>query len=79
MFQYFNARVPVIANNLEGLKVISDFNAGVVIDHLGSKAIKKGLDEITEYYDDYIRGASVAARSFDFERSIQPFNYFLKS
>lgn len=75
--QYYNAGVPVIANNLKGLKSIKDYHAGVLIDNLSSKNILEAINQIESNYTYYAKGAKQASVDFDYKKGITPFIDFL--
>jgi len=65
LYQYFNAGVPVIGNQLSGFKIIEESNVGRLIPYLSSLQIKRALDDIeANYYDMAIR-AKQLSREFD--------------
>lgn len=79
LFQYYNAGLPVVANNLSGLKSVAEFKAGILLDSLGSKTIAKAIGQIKEDYELYALGAHKAAAHFDFKKSVAPFLNFLET
>lgn len=78
MFQYYNAGVPVIGSNISGLSSVADFKTGVLIDSLGSAAIKNAIDKIESNYAYFATNAQEASRYFDFNKNITPFIKYLK-
>ena len=77
LFQYYNAGLPVIGNNLTGLLSIEEFNAGVIINSLSSQSIKKAVDKIETCYNLFANAAKNASLHFDFGKNIKPFISFL--
>lgn len=77
LFNFYNAGIPVIANNLPGLNSIEDFSAGVMINVMSSNSIKKAIDKIDLNYDSYAKGAKEASLYFDFKSNVQPFIHYL--
>jgi glycosyltransferase involved in cell wall biosynthesis len=78
LFQYYNAGIPVIANSIPGMSTIKEHKAGVMIDTMGSVAIKKAIDEIEEEYETYARNAKRLSKSLDFNTLIAPFIEFIR-
>lgn len=78
LFQYFNAGVPVICNQIDGLSSVQEFTAGLMINSLGSSSIKHAIDEINLNYDSYVNGAKKASLHFDFKNAVVPFENYLR-
>ncbi len=77
MFAYFAAGVPVIGNNLPGLKVIEDFGAGILIDDFGPETIHKAITTIKSNYDFYRDNCLKAAEHYSFDRHVAPYAEFI--
>ena len=77
LFQYYNAGLPVVGNNIVGLNSIEQYNAGVLINSLGSQSIKHAIEKIDNNYLSYVKGAKLASKDFDFHTSIEPFIEFI--
>jgi len=77
LFNYYNAGIPVIGNNLPGLNSIEDFSAGVMINVMSSNSIKKAIDKIELNYESYAKGAKEASLHFDFKSNVQPFIHYI--
>ena len=73
MFTYFASGVPVICNNLPGLRVVEEFGAGVLIEDLDAGSILSAIQKIEANYDYYAQNCLKAAAHFSFEESLQPF------
>jgi len=73
MFTYFASGVPVICNNLPGLRVAEEFGAGVLIEDLDAGSILRAIQKIEANYDYYAQNCLKAAAHFSFEESLQPF------
>jgi glycosyltransferase involved in cell wall biosynthesis len=73
MFTYLASGVPVICNNLPGLRVVEEFSAGVLIEDLDAGSILRAIQKIEANYDDYAQNCLKAAAHFSFEESLQPF------
>ena len=73
MFTYLASGVPVIGNNLPGLRVVEEFGAGVLIDDLDAGSILSAIQKIEANYDYYAQNCLKAAAHFSFEESLQPF------
>ncbi len=78
MFAYLAAGVPVIANNLEGLKVVEDFEAGILINDLEPQTIFNAINTIKSNYDFYKNNCFKAAQHYSFDKNVAPFVEFLK-
>jgi len=48
LFQYYNAGIPVVGNNIPGLTIISDKGTGRLVNFLGSRQIKKRLTRLNK-------------------------------
>ena len=73
MFAYLASGVPVICNNLPGLRVAEEFGAGVLIEDLDASSILSAIQKIEANYDYYAQNCLKAAAHFSFEESLQPF------
>ena len=73
MFTYLASGVPVICNNLPGLRVVEKFGAGVLIEDLDAGSILSAIQKIEANYDYYAQNCLKAAAHFSFEESLQPF------
>jgi hypothetical protein len=73
MFTYLASGVPVICNNLPGLRVVEEFGAGVLIEDLDAGSILSAIKKIEANYDYYAQNCLKAAAHFSFEESLQPF------
>jgi hypothetical protein len=70
MFTYFASGVPVICNNLPGLRVAEEFGAGVLIEDLDAGSILRAIQKIEANYDYYAQNCLKAAAHFSFEESL---------
>lgn len=73
MFAYFAAGVPVIGNNIDGLKPVEDFEAGVLINDFKQATILAAVNKIRANYDFYQSNCYKAAAHFSFDKAIEPF------
>ena len=73
LFNYFAAGIPVVANNIIGLKPAKDFDAGILLDKISPETIKSAVKLIEKNYLHHHRSALKAAENFDFHSNIQPF------
>jgi len=73
MFTYLASGVPVICNNLPGLRIVEEFGAGVLIEDLDAGSILSAIQKIETNYDYYAQNCLKAAAHFSFEESLQPF------
>ena len=78
LFQYFNAGVPVVVNNILGLNAVEEFGAGIMINNLSTKSIKNAITDISSNYVQFAKAAKNASLHFDFSKSIEPYILFLK-
>ena len=78
LFQYFNAGLPVVVSNIEGLKAVEQFGAGVMINALNAASIKKAIGLIDADYLQIAKAAKQAALHYDFSKAIDPFILFLQ-
>ncbi len=73
LFNYFAAGIPVVANNIIGLKAVEEFKSGVLLNMVSPETIKNAVKLIKEDYPNYHHAALRAAEHFDFHNNIQPF------
>lgn len=74
LFNYYAAGVPVIGINIIGLKSVTDFNAGVLIDEVSEKNIQQAITAIESNYSFHSENCFRASKEFDFKRG---FNFFI--
>ncbi len=79
MFAYFAAGVPVIANRLDGLQIIEEFGAGVLIENFEPDTILQAVIKIKNNYLFYQQNCRKAAQHFSFDKNVQPFVQFLQN
>lgn len=76
MYNYFNAGIPVIGSAIEGLAVVQQSIAGVLVDTLDVSAVSDAIATVVANYEMYSGNARRAARENDFrlhfERSFLP-------
>ncbi len=77
MFAYLAAGVPIVANNLEGLKIIEDFEAGILINDFKPETILDAITTIKNNYDFYKENCKKAAIYYSFDKAVLPFTNFL--
>lgn len=79
MFAYFAAGVPVIGNDLEGLKIIKQFEAGILIKDFRAETIYEAQKKIKNNYAFYRENCFKAAAYYSFDKNVKPFREFLLS
>lgn len=79
MFAYFAAAVPVIANRLDGLQIIEEFGAGILIENFEPDTILQAVIKIKNNYLFYQQNCHKAAQHFSFDKNVQPFVQFLQN
>ena len=77
MFAYLAAGVPIVANNLEGLKIIEDFEAGILVNDFKPETIFEAINKIKTNYDFYNQNCIRAAKHYSFDTAVKPFTNFL--
>lgn len=77
MFAYFAAGVPVIGNRLEGLLIIEEFNAGLLIDDFEPTTIFNAVKKIQLNYNYYRENCLKAAQHYSFDKTVAPFIKYL--
>ena len=73
LFNYYNAGLPVIGNNILGLSSIRDFDCGVLIEELSGKNIALAAASIACNYDHFAENSKRAAAFFDVEKGVNKF------
>ena len=79
IFMYMAAGVPVIACDIPGFKVISDFNAGILVKDYEPATIKEAVDLIESDYENYSANCYKLAASLSFDKAVQPYLEYLRS
>ncbi|MGG9972425.1 hypothetical protein ACQ33O_11585 [Ferruginibacter sp. SUN002] len=72
MFAYLAAGVPVIANKLDGLKVIEDFEAGILVNDFEPETIYNAVNTIKNNYEFYKSNCCKAAEHYSFDKNVVP-------
>lgn len=57
IFEYAAFGKPMIANNIPGLKIVEELNAGVLVDENNISSIKEGILKVNQKYQSYHSGA----------------------
>jgi hypothetical protein len=73
LFNYYAAGIPVIGNCFLGLKTVTDFKAGVLLDHVTPETIISAIKQIEKDYDNFSKNGLEAAVHFDFKRAFDRF------
>lgn len=68
MFNYFMASMPVIGNNIIGLNLVHEHDAGILLDNVSSKGIVRAVHEIKENYLNFSLNAYDVAHIYDYEK-----------
>lgn len=68
MFNYFMASMPVIGNNIIGLNVVNEHNAGVLLDKICLEDIVNAVSLIKNDYVTLSSNAYVVACRYDYEK-----------
>lgn len=73
VFEYGMFGIPMISNDIPGLKNIYDkYNCGLCIDYpMNTVAIKKGIEYIFDNYDEMSRGAKLYNDSVNIQKTIR--------
>ncbi len=79
MFAYLAAGVPIVGINIEGLKVIEDFEAGVLINDFEPATILQAVKTIKSNYTFYKDNCLKAAAFYSFDKNVEPFVHFLEN
>lgn len=77
LFQYYNAGLPVIGNRISGLSSVEEFKCGVLIETMGSLAIKGAIDKIEAEYFGFSERSKAASIEFDFKKASKRFVDYL--
>jgi O-antigen/teichoic acid export membrane protein len=73
LFNYYAAGVPVIGINILGLKSVTDYGAGVLLDEVTPGAIRSAIGKIEADYDACRAACLRAAHDFDFKKGFDSF------
>lgn len=71
IYEYGAFKKPMVGNDIPGLKVIEQFNAGILIDENEVETIKVAYQTIEENYNAYSEGASNLFYSVDNKSTIE--------
>lgn len=64
IWEYASIGLPMLANAIPGLQnTVDKFHAGICVDMCSTQDIIKGIQDITDNYDEYTRGAKVLFNS----------------
>lgn len=77
MFKYLAAGVPVVGQNILGLKPIKEFDCGALVEDLKPESIKKAIDKIEDNFEYYSENCIKAARHYSFDKTTKPFIEYL--
>ena len=77
MFKYMAAGVPVIGQDISGLKPVEEFDCGVLITDLEPATIKKAVEKIEKRFDYYSQNCLRAAAHYSFDKTTEPFIDYL--
>lgn len=77
MFKYLAAGVPVVGQDIPGLKPVKEFDCGVLIKDLEPASIKKAIEKIEENFDYYSRNCLKAAKHYSLDKTSKPFIEYL--
>ena len=77
MFKYMAAGVPVIGQDILGLKPVKEFDCGVLITDLEPATIKRAVEKIEGNFDYYSQNCLKAAEHYSFDKMIEPFIDYL--
>jgi O-antigen/teichoic acid export membrane protein/glycosyltransferase involved in cell wall biosynthesis len=73
LFNYYAAGVPVIGIDIIGLKSVTDFKAGVLVDEVNPEKIKSAIKTIESNYPQFSENCIAASKKFDFKRAFNSF------
>lgn len=73
LFNYYAAGVPVLGIDIIGLKSVTDFNAGVLIDEVNKSNIRTAITNIEANYTSMAENCLRASQEFDFKRGFENF------
>ena len=77
MFKYMAAGVPVVGQDILGLKPVKEFDCGVLIENLEPAMIRKAVEKIEGNFDYYSQNCLKAAEHYSFDKMIEPFIDYL--
>jgi len=77
LFSYIAAGVPVIATNLPGMKLVQQYNCGVLLDEHSPLAIHQAIQTIMKDYQSMVNGCISLAQAYSFDKKIKSFIDFL--
>ena len=73
MFNYLAAGLPVIGSKISGLRILTEFGAGILLERQQPEAIGAAVTEIRQSYEKYRQGSRQAALVNDFRVMAESF------
>ena len=71
IFEYARYRIPIIGNDIPGLRsVINEYGNGVIVKEVNKEEVKKAIKRIEADYDKYSKGASMMYAKTDNKRTV---------
>jgi len=68
MFKYLASGVPIVGSDIPGLKLVEEYNAGILIKDLTPKAIFDAINKIEYNYTCFVENCFLAIREYDFNK-----------
>lgn len=79
MFKYLAAGVPVVGVDTPGMRPVSEFDCGVLVDDMSPASIKGAIDKIEDNFDRYSQNCLNAAEHYSFDKAVKPFIDYLSN
>ena len=73
VFNYFAAKLPIIASDIPGFQMIKEYGAGILLKDPTPENIDDAVENIRSNYKEYSDNALKAAKDFCFKKSFMPF------
>lgn len=79
MHAYIASGVPVIGSDIVGLRLVREFNAGVLLRECSPESICAAVEQLRKGHEKYRKGCMEAARACNFDAHVAPYKTFLLS
>jgi glycosyltransferase involved in cell wall biosynthesis len=73
LFKYLSSGIPVIVNSCDGMKVVTDFGAGIELDCITPESVLAAYKKIINNYDHYQSGCRRLMNDSMFVKKILPY------
>lgn len=73
LFKYLSSEVPVIVNSCDGMRMVTDFGAGIELDCVTPESVLGAYKKIINNYDHYQKGCRQLMNDSMFDKKMLPY------